>query len=101
MVIMDKERSSFPLNIYIVNCDRRHESIQLIGYILYKKDSGIILKKNTIMRDLGDQINVLDEYITLHKLHVSLYNIYVTCDLAILVNLLGQEYVSSHCCIRY
>ena len=36
----------FPMKIlYIMNNNTRHESIQLVGYILCKKDNGIILKK--------------------------------------------------------
>ena len=35
----------FPMKIfYIMNDDTRHESIQPVGYILCKKDNGIILK---------------------------------------------------------
>ena len=35
----------FPMKIlYIMNNGNRHESIQPVGYILCKKDNGIILK---------------------------------------------------------
>ena len=51
----------FPMKIlYIMKDDTRHESIQPVGYILCKKDNGIILK-NTIIKDLGDSINSLKE----------------------------------------
>ena len=43
----------FPLKIlYIMNNGNIHESIQPVGYILCKKNNGIILK-NTIIKDLG------------------------------------------------
>ena len=46
----------FPMKIlYIMNNGARH-----MGYILCKKDNGIILK-NTIIKDLGDSINSLNE----------------------------------------
>ena len=58
---MDKKHLGFPKKIlYITNSEKRHESIQSMGYILYKKDHGIILK-NTIIKDLGDSINLLNE----------------------------------------
>ena len=46
--------------LYIMNNEERHESIQPVGCILCKKDNGLILK-NTIIKDLGDSINVLNE----------------------------------------
>ena len=46
----------FPMKIlYIMNNKKRHESIHPVGYILCKKDHGIILK-NTIIKDLDDSI---------------------------------------------
>ena len=36
--------------LYIINNDKRHESIQPVGYVLCKKDNGIILKKNNNQR---------------------------------------------------
>ena len=41
-----------------MNNEKRYESIQPVGYILYKKDNGIILK-NIIIKDLVDSIKVL------------------------------------------
>ena len=50
----------FPMKIlYIMNNEKRHESIQTVGYILCKKDNGIILKI-IIIKDLGDSINLLN-----------------------------------------
>ena len=46
--------------LYIKNNGNIHESIQPVGYILCKKDNGIMLK-NTIINDLGDSINSLNE----------------------------------------
>ena len=43
-----------------MNNGKRHESIQLVGFILYKKDNNIILK-TTIIKVIGDSINVLNE----------------------------------------
>ena len=54
--------------------EERHESIQLVGYILFKKDYGIILK-NTIIKDIGDSINLLNESITLNNQHISTQHI--------------------------
>ena len=42
----------------IMNNGKRYESIQPVGYIPYKKDNGIILK-NTIIKDVGDFINLI------------------------------------------
>ena len=40
-----QEAFRFPMKIlYIMNNGTRHESIQPVGYILCKKDNGIILK---------------------------------------------------------
>ena len=51
----------FPMKIlYIMNNGNRHESKQPMGYILCKKDNGIILK-NIIIKDIGDSINLLNE----------------------------------------
>ena len=75
-----------------MNNDNRHESIQPVGYILYKKNNGIILK-NTIIKDLGDSISSLNESKSFNN-HQLLYlsNIYVTDDLVFLVILLGKEH---------
>ena len=43
-----------------MNNEKRHQSIQPIGYILCKKDNGLILK-NKIIKDLVDSINLLNE----------------------------------------
>ena len=75
--------------MYIMNNGIRHESIQPMGYILCKKDNGIILK-NTIIKDLGDSINSLNESISFNNQQLSTSNIYVTGDLTILVILLGK-----------
>ena len=51
----------FPIEmLYIMNNGDRHENIQPMGYILYMKYNGIILK-NTIIKDLGDSIKLLNE----------------------------------------
>ena len=50
----------FPMKIlYAMNNGIRHESIQPVGYILCKKDNGIILN-NTTIKDPGDSINSLN-----------------------------------------
>ena len=90
----------FPMKIlYITKDDTRHKSIQPVGYILCKKDNGIILK-NTIIKDLGDSINSLNEEMTFNNQQLSSSNIYVTGDLAFLVILLGKEHSSPHWCIK-
>ena len=50
--------------------DARHESIQPVGYILCKKDNGIILN-NTIIKDLGDSMNSLNEEMTFNNQQLS------------------------------
>ena len=85
--------------LYIMKDDTRHESIQPVDYILCKKDNGIILK-NTIIKDLGDSINSLNEEMTFNNQQLSSSNIYVTGDLACLVILLGKEHSSPHWCIK-
>ena len=90
----------FPMKIlYIMNDDTRHESIQPVGYILCQKDNGIILK-NTIIKDLGDSINFLNESMTFNNQQLSSSNIYVTGDLSFLVILLGKEHSSLHWCMK-
>ena len=74
-----------------MNNDNRHESIQPVGYILYKKNNGIILK-NTIIKDLGDSISSLNESKSFNNHQLSSSNIYVTGDLVFLVILLGKEH---------
>ena len=81
--------------LYITNNEKRHESIQPVGYILCKKDNGLILK-NAIINELGDLINLLNESLSFNNQQLSPSNIYLTCDLAFLVILLGTEYVSPH-----
>ena len=85
--------------LYIMNNGTRHESIQPVGYILCKKDNGIILK-NTIIKNLGDSINLLNESMSFNKQQLSSSNMYVTDDLAFLVNLLGKEHSSPRCFIK-
>ena len=46
--------------VYIMNNDKRYESVQPVGYILCKKDNGMILK-NSIVKDLGDSLNLLNK----------------------------------------
>ena len=82
-----------------MNDDTRHESIQPVGYILCKKDNGIILK-NPIMKDLGDSISSLNESMSFSNKPLSLSNIYVTGDLASLVILLGKKHSSPQWCIK-
>ena len=71
-----------------------------MGYILYKKDNGIILK-NTIIKDFSDSINSLNESMSFNNQQLSTSNIYVTVDLACLVILLGKEHSSLHWCIEF
>ena len=85
--------------MYIMNNGIRHESIQPMGYILCKKDNGIILK-NTIIKDLGDSIKFLNESISFNNQQLSSSNICVAGDLAFLVILLGKEHSSTHCRIK-
>ena len=73
-----------------MNNGNRHESIQPMDYILCKKDNGIILK-NPIMKDLEDSISSLNESMSFSNKQLSLSNIYVTGDLALLVLLLEKN----------
>ena len=61
-----------------------------MDYILYKKDNGIVLKY-TIIKDLGDCINLSNESMTINNQYLSSSNIYIVGDLAFLVILLGKE----------
>ena len=70
-----------------------------MGYILYKKDNVMILK-STIIKDLGNSINSLNESMSFNNQQLSSSNIYVTGDLAFLVILLGKEHSSPHWCIK-
>ena len=67
--------------LYTTNTGKIHESIQPVGYILYKKYNGIIFK-NTIIKNLGDSINFLNESMIFNNQHISPSNIYVTVDLS-------------------
>ena len=50
----------FPMKIlYIMNNEKRYESIQPVGYILCKKDNGLILK-NTTIKELSDSIKLFE-----------------------------------------
>ena len=90
----------FPMKIlYIMNDDTRHESIQPVGYILCKKDYGIILK-NIIIKVFGDSMKSLNESMTFNNQQLSSSNIYVTGDHAFLVILLGKDNSSPHWCIK-
>ena len=64
-----------------------------VGYILCKKDNGIILKKR-------DSVNLLNESMTFNNQHLSPSNIYVTGDFACLVVLSGKEGSSFYWCIK-
>ena len=67
----------FPMKIlFILNNGNRHESIQPGGYILCQKDQGIILK-NTIIKDLGESINLLNESMSFNNQQLSSSNIYI------------------------
>ena len=72
-----------------MNNEKRHESIQPVGYILYQKDNGIILK-NTIIKYIGDSISLLNESISFKSQQLFPSNMYVTSDLESLVILLGK-----------
>ena len=74
--------------LHIINNERWRESIQPVNYILCKKDNGIILK-STIIKDLGDSINLLNESMSFNNKKICPSNICVTDDLAFLVILLG------------
>ena len=78
-----------------MNNGKRHESIQPVGYILCKKDNGIILK-NTIIKDLGDLIKLINESISFNNQQLSSSNIYVTGDLVFI----GKEHSSPHWFIK-
>ena len=78
---------------------KRHESIQPVSYILYKKDNGIILK-NIIIKGLGDLVNLLNESMSFNNQIISPSNKYVTGDLAVLVILLRKEHSSPRWCIK-
>ena len=72
----------FPMKIlYIMNNQKRHEIIQPVGYILCKKDNGMILKI-TIIKDLGDSINLLNKLMSFNNQQLSPPNLCVTSDLA-------------------
>ena len=65
----------FPMKIlYIMNNDKRHKSIQPMGYILCEKGNGIILK-NIIIKDFGDSINLLNESMLFNNQYLSPSNI--------------------------
>ena len=90
----------FPTKIlYIMNSGKRHESIRPVGCISCKKDNSMILK-NTIIKDLGDSINLLNESMAFNNQHLSSFNIYVIGNLLLLFILLGKEYTSPHWCIK-
>ena len=78
-----------------MNNEQRHKSIQPVGYILCKKDNGIILKDTTI-KDLGDSISLLNKSMPFNNQQLSPSNIYVIDDLACLVILLGKEHSLPH-----
>ena len=65
-----------------MNNEKRHENIQRVGYILCKKNNGIILK-DTIIKDLGDSVDLLNESMTFNNQQLSPFNIYVTSDVAL------------------
>ena len=90
----------FPMKIlYIINNEKRHESIQSMGCILYKNDNDITLK-DTIIKDLGDLIYLLNESMSFNNQQLSPSNIYVPIDLAFIVILLGKEHSSPYWCIK-
>ena len=72
-----------------MNNGNSYERIQTVGHILCKKDNGIILK-NTIIKNLGDSIHLLNEAMSFNNEQLFSSNIYVTCDLAFSVILLGK-----------
>ena len=67
--------------LYIMNNEKRYESIQPVGYKLCKKDNGLILK-NIMLKDLGDSINLLNESMSFNNQQLSPSNIHVTSHLA-------------------
>ena len=83
----------------MMNNDKRHESIQPMSCILCKNDNDVILK-NTIIKDLGDSINLLNESIRFNNQYLSQSKTYITDDLEFLVILLGKKYSSPHWCIK-
>ena len=54
--------------LYIMNSGKRHEGIQPVSYILCKRNDGIMLE-NTIIKDLGDSINLLNESMIFNNQH--------------------------------
>ena len=75
--------------LYIMNNGKRHESIQPVGYILYKKDNGIILKNKRI-KEIGKSINLLNKSMIFNNQYIFLSNLYITGDLSLLAILLGK-----------
>ena len=51
-----------------MNTSKRHESIQPVVYISCKKDKDIILK-NTIIKNFGDSIHLLNESMIFKNQH--------------------------------
>ena len=82
-----------------MNNEKIHENTQPVGCILCKKDNGIILE-NTIIKDIGDSINLLNKSMSFNNQKLCPSNIYVTGDLAFLVILLRKEHSSPQCCIK-
>ena len=61
----------FPMKLlYIMNNEKRYESIQPVGYILNKKDNGIILK-NKIIKEFSDSIKLLYESMSFNSQQIS------------------------------
>ena len=85
--------------LYIMNNEKIHENTQPVGCILCKKDNGIILE-NTIIKDIGDSINLLNKSMSFNNQKLCPSNIYVTGELAFLVILLRKEHSSPQCCIK-
>ena len=73
----------------------KNESVQPVGYILFSKDNGIILK-HTIIKYLGDSISLLNESTIFNNQQISPSNIYGTVDLVSLVILLEKNHSSPH-----
>ena len=52
------------------------------------------------MKDIGDYVNLLNEFMIFNNQHISSSNIYITCDLAFFNLFLRKEHSSPHWCTK-
>ena len=80
----------FPMKIlYIMNNGKRHENIQPVGYIL--------LKNISLIKNLRDSINLLNQSMTFNKQHIPPSNIYVIDDLVFFYHFVRERTFISSC----